>query len=614
MASDGEVKKGGKVFVQDAAHRRWLLFYNPRFVVQADCSEQVLTALDQVERCVDTEGLYAAGFISYEAAPAFDTALEVREAADFPLLWFGLFERPGIAGGPPPSAAECSIAEWVPSIDRETYNCAIRRIKELIAAGETYQVNFTMRLRSAFRGDPMALFHRLVQAQRADYAAFVDTGRFALCSASPELFFHLNGDRLTSLPMKGTAARGRWFEEDLAQAQWLRDSVKNRAENVMIVDMVRNDMGRIAKVGTVRVPRLFHVERYPTLWQMTSTVKAVTTAPFSQILKALFPCASITGAPKPRTMHIIAQLETTPRKVYTGCIGFLAPRRRALFNVAIRTVIVDRDAEIGEYGVGGGIVWDSQTGDEFEECRIKAQVLTAKQPSFELVETLLWEEKSGFFLLEYHLQRMEGSAQYFQFPFDREKALAKLRHLENRLSPGTQKIRLLLARDGSIKCLSSAIAQSLPGEVLQLGIAARPVHSGNVFLYHKTTHRDAYDNALKDRPQCDDVLLWNEREQITESTIANVVIRHGGRWITPPVSCGLLPGTFRAWLLDRGKIHESPVTFNMLEEAERIYLVNSVRKWREARLVAPVEPASQVSSHSARASRQAASCTREDER
>jgi para-aminobenzoate synthetase/4-amino-4-deoxychorismate lyase len=333
------------------------------------------------------------------------------------------------------------------------------------------------------------------------------------------------------------------------------------------------------------VPRLFHVEKYPTVWQMTSTVTSETDASLPQIMAALFPCASITGAPKARTMHIIADLETTPRKVYTGCIGFMSPRRRTQFNVAIRTVIVDKETGAAEYGVGGGIVWDSQAGDEYEECRIKAKVLTEKRPEFELLETILWEPEGGFFLLDRHLCRMDASARYFDFPFDREAVLHALQCLESELSGTPQKIRLLLDSLGVPTCEASPLAPDAPAGVARLGFATFPVDSSDIFLYHKTTHRHVYLEARRSRPDCDDVLLWNEQGLVTESSIANVVIFHEGEWITPPVECGLLPGTFRAWLLDQGKIHEKPVTMGMLDHAERVFLVNSVRKWREAHLV-----------------------------
>ncbi len=574
---------GNTVFLHDAARRRWLLFRAPYLVLQTERTEEVLPILRQVDVSVQKEGLHAAGFISYEAGPAFDRSLEVKPDIAFPLVWFGLFDEPQISESPPLPNHSCSISDWNPSSDRLSYNRAIDRIKDCIADGETYQVNFTMRLKASFRGEPLALFHQLYQVQRADYAAFVDTGRYAICSASPELFFDLDGRRLNSRPMKGTAARGRWLEEDMAWARWLENDEKNRAENVMIVDMVRNDLGRIAEVGTVHVSRLFQIEKYPTLWQMTSTVSSNTKAELPEIMAALFPCASITGAPKPRTMRIIAELETTHRRVYTGCIGFMAPNRRAQFNVAIRTVIVDKETGTAEYGVGGGIVWDSEPRDEYEECKIKAKVLTEKRPEFELLETILWEPETGFFLLDYHLHRLEGSARYFSFAFNRKAAIQKLQQLQSDFT-GPQRVRVLLSRHGALTCQATPLPLHKKKTAVRLGIASTPVNPSDIFLYHKTTFRKIYTDAQKSCQACDDVLLWNERGQITESCIANVVISHGGEWITPPVECGLLPGTYREWLLDQGKIREKSITMDMLKRAERVCLINSVRKWHAAEI------------------------------
>ena len=571
------------VFLHDAAQKHWLLFQAPLRVFRTERTEDVLPILHLVENSVRKEGLHAAGFISYEAGPAFDPVLEVRRDGAFPLVWFGLFGKPEILSDPPLPNHSCSISDWNPSIDRLSYNLAIDRVKNYIADGETYQVNLTMRLIASFKGEPLALFHQLNQFQCADYAAFVDTGRYSICSASPELFFTLDGHQLSTRPMKGTAARGRWSEEDRALARWLGNDKKNRAENVMIVDMMRNDLGRIAEMGSVQVHRLFQIEQYPTLWQMTSTVSSSTKAGLPEIMTALFPCASITGAPKPRTMRIIAELETMPRRVYTGCIGFMAPKRRAQFNVAIRTAIVDKETGSAEYGVGGGIVWDSAPGDEYEECMVKAKVLTEKRPEFELLETLLWEPHAGFFLLDYHLRRLEGSARYFGFPFEREAFLQKLRQLQSGFA-GPKRVRVLFSRHGALTCQAAPLQLPQKKKAVRLGIAPTPVSRFDIFLYHKTTFRKLYTDARKGRTACDDVLLWNDREEITESCIANVVIFHDGEWMTPPVECGLLPGTCRAWLLDQGKIREKPITIEMLKRAERVCLINSVKKWYEARI------------------------------
>jgi len=385
--------------------------------------------------------------------------------------------------------------------------------------------------------------------------------------------------------MKGTAARGRTLEEDDAMAQWLHHSEKNRAENVMIVDMMRNDMGRIAETGSVCVRSLFDVERYPTLWQMTSTVIAITDAPFRDIMAALFPSASITGAPKPRTMQIIAELETTPRHIYTGCIGFITPGRRAQFNVAIRTVLINKDSGNAEYGVGGGIVWDSVSREEYLECQIKARVLLKRHPPFSLLETMLWTPEDGYFLLDEHLQRLRDSAKYFGITLDLADVLEQLKALTVSSFDRPHKARLLVAQDGAISCESSPLDESEKHHPIQLRLAPTPVNSSNPFLYHKTTNRRIYDDARNARPDCDDVILWNEKGEITETCVGNIIVFHNGKFITPPVSCGLLPGTFRTRLIDDGKIAEAVLTVEDLKKSNNIFVINSVRMWRRAFLM-----------------------------
>ena len=494
------------------------------------------------------------------------------------MLWFGLYER-AVEIDEPGWGSGYSLGQWRPNIEREAYNRAFAEIKEHIASGHTYQVNYTFRLRTSFRGEPWALFGDLVLAQQQQYAAFIDTESFAICSASPELFFRLDGAALVSKPMKGTVGRGRTLAEDDEFAEWLRHSQKNRAENVMIVDMIRNDMGKVSSVGSVRVPRLFEVECYPTIWQMTSTVTSQTHASLAEIMTSLFPCASITGAPKVRTMQIIAALETAPRGIYTGCIGYIAPGRQAQFNVAIRTVLVDKSAGRAEYGVGGGIVWDSDPEEEYLECETKAGILTRRWPKFKLLESLLWTPEDGYFLLEHHLRRLTDSAAYFRFAFDPDGLREKLAAYEDSLPPQEQKVRLLLGHRGEVLLQASGVGN---GGSLRVGLATYNVNSGNVFLFHKTTHRELYASMRATRPDCDEVLLWNEHGEITEATTANAVVEIGGELLTPPVECGLLDGTFRRHLIERGIVREAIVSREDLRECQAVYLVNSVRKWREA--------------------------------
>ena len=366
------------VALYDPDRRTWRCFQRPGVVIQTHEPGAVQSALREIEHLVASRGYIAAGFLAYDAAPAFDAALTVQGRPEVPLLWFGLFDDGEEMDALPSPAWDDRPTDWVPSVDRANYEAAIGQVRDHIARGETYQVNYTLRLRSAFDGDPWRFFRSLVEGQHARYAAYVETDQHAICSASPELFLELDGSRLRSRPMKGTAPRGDTPSEERLNAEWLHQSTKNRAENAMIVDMIRNDMGKISEVGTVHVPQLFDIESYPTVLQMTSTVESRTTATFHEILQALFPCASITGAPKARTMEIISQLETAPRGVYTGAIGYLGPNRQARFNVAIRTAVVDLLHQRAEYGVGGGIVWDSDPTEEFEECQVKARVLAGK--------------------------------------------------------------------------------------------------------------------------------------------------------------------------------------------------------------------------------------------
>ncbi|MFC1650650.1 aminodeoxychorismate synthase component I [Candidatus Latescibacterota bacterium] len=587
-----------QIVLYDPETKLWMRFENPLRMLVANSIDEVLPCLQELEESVYTQGLYAAGFLSYEAAPAFDDALSAKSPDAFPLLWFGIYSQPEIIENSPFSkSSSYSFGELIPSISKEKYVNTFDRIKKLIAAGDTYQVNYTYRLNTTFKGDSYALFQNLITAQQDGYSAYIDTGRYIICSASPELFFRLDAKRLISRPMKGTAARGRSIAEDKSQADWLFNSEKNRAENIMIVDMIRNDMGRIADIGSVEVSSLFDIERYPTLFQMTSTVTSSTGATISEILAALYPCASITGAPKARTMEIISDIETTPRRIYTGSIGFVAPDRTAQFNVAIRTVLIDTVTEHAEYGLGGGIVWDSDSLDEFEECQVKARILKREMSDFSLLETILWTPEDGYFLLDYHLGRLADSAEYFGYNVDIYRINEKLETAAKSFSGkysgkvNQQKVRLLVSKDGDITIESMPLDVTenpeKPGkpEAVRLKLSHEPVDSSSIFLFHKTTNRDVYNSAKASCGECDDVLLFNERGEITESCIANVILKLNGELVTPPVECGLLAGTYRAWLLDKGEVKEKIISIDELKNVKEIYIANSVRKLREAVII-----------------------------
>jgi para-aminobenzoate synthetase/4-amino-4-deoxychorismate lyase len=440
-------------------------------------------------------------------------------------------------------------------------------------------------LRASFDGDPWALFTRLIAAQKTRLGAFLDTGDWCLCSVSPELFFRLEGDRLISRPMKGTSPRGLTAKEDLELRSELEKSEKNRAENVMIVDMVRNDLGRVCEPGSVQATCLYDIEQYPTVWQMTSTVEGRSRGGVPEIFQALFPPASITGAPKRRTMQIIAELETEPRSIYTGAVGFIAPGGRAQFNVAIRTVLIDRRQRRAEYGLGGGIVWDSTAAGEWDEGWVKARVLTETPEEFDLLETLRWTPSEGFFLLDEHLDRLIESARYFDRPADRATIRARILETVAISASGPLRLRLRVDQAGRPSVEVQPLTP-LPTPY-RVTPALAPIHAEDRYLYHKTTRREVYEQALRSRPGFSDVLLWNEAREVTESCIANLIYEWEGRWYTPPVKCGLLPGVQRTAMLQAGTIRERILTLDELPAIQRLELINSVRNRWPIEIVLP---------------------------
>ncbi len=573
------------VTIHDATKGKWLHFANPLEIIRTDSISGVLPKLQLTEKITCEQQCYAAGFISYEAAPAFDSAHKTRQPGSFPLLWFGIYEKPKIIDLPELATGSCPVPlDWSITTDKNRYIDVIAKIKHHIERGETYQVNYTIRQYAQYSGDPWSLFLNI--ARNAPYGAFLETDEYAICSVSPELFFELNRGYLTSRPMKGTAPRGRTNEEDQKLRELLYKSEKDRAENVMIVDMMRNDIGRVAATGSVKVSKLFEIEKYPTVWQMTSTVTAKTDLPISEIMTALFPCASITGAPKVNTMKIIADIEDTNRNIYTGSIGYITPDNDAQFNVAIRTALLNKAQGRIEYGTGGGIVWDSFDTREYEECLLKAKIVNEPQPdtSFSLLETILWTPKDGYFLLRHHLDRMQDSAKYFDFPYDADDIQNELRSAAVSFPNTDYKVRLLLARDGAITCHYELLQSSTAATPKRVRIARKPVDSANTFLFHKTTNRRVYESARVEFPDCDDVLLWNEKGEATESCTSNVVIKWNGKLVTPPMQCGLLNGTYRSFLLEQNKIVERIISLEEIKKASEIYLINSVRKWQKVHL------------------------------
>ncbi|WJE45298.1 aminodeoxychorismate synthase component I [Peribacillus frigoritolerans] len=561
-------------FTDKLGDSRPLYFANPKKVITAHSIEDVLPQFQKVQEAIE-QGNYAAGYVSYEAAPAFDQSFKVKDGAKMPLLWFGIFDKPE-EEIPEKMTGAFNLAEWQSETDSNAYRSGFQRIKSEIKKGNTYQVNYTMRLQSQFEGDDFAFFERLKRAQRSNYSAYLNVGSHRILSASPELFFRWEDGQLITRPMKGTVKRGTTLKRDQLNAEWLAASEKNQAENYMIVDLLRNDLGMIAKPGSVEVPQLKAIEKYPTVWQMTSTITADTNpgTTIIDIFKALFPCGSITGAPKIKTMEIIADIENSPREVYCGAIGFITPESKAVFNVPIRTVVIDKETGKAEYGVGGGITWDSELSEEYDEAFLKAKLLTVERPAYKLLESIKLSD-GEYYLLNDHIDRMKQSAEYFDYRFselylrDRLQKYAEINH-------GTlQKVRVLLHENGEIEVLGQAI-KPLDPEFKAI-LAEAPISRADPFLFHKTTNRDVYEGFQMNNPDFQDVLLWNEEGFITEFTNGNVVVKINGDLYTPPVESGLLAGTFRQELIRKKEIKVKNISKADLNNAEEIWFINSVR-------------------------------------
>ena len=556
-------------------------FSKPSSILTARNLDEVIPLLQCAEKAA-LAGNYVALLLCYEAAPVFDPAFLTHSPSSLPLAWAAVF--PSISeAGLPFHVGSYSAGEWSTQISRGTYDTAIDRIRELIAAGHTYQVNFSIPLNSVFSGDSLTWYQDLCLAQGAQFSAFLDIGDYQILSISPELFFERNGSVVRARPMKGTIKRGRWFAEDQALASWLATSSKDRAENVMIVDLLRNDLGKVSVNGSVSVKSLFDIERFETVWQMTSTVESILKPGIGlvDLMRALFPCGSITGAPKIRTMEIIRDLEKSPRGAFTGTIGLLRPGGDCTFNVAIRTVVLDKHRGEATFRVGGGITIDSTADSEYEECLAKAHFLSIAPKTFKLFETILLEE-GEYFLLDSHFERLRNSAAYFGFECLDNKITSQLEGLRNKRREGKWKVKLTLSNDGSISLDCSDLSQLDYGRSLRLALARSPVDSSDRFLFHKTTLRDFYDSELQVQPDCDDILFYNERGEITESTIANVVVELDNKLVTPPIEAGLLAGTFRNALISNGEIEEQTIKIEELKKASQIFLINSVRKWMGA--------------------------------
>lgn len=561
-------------------------FEDPRADGAAWSLGDVVDELGAAERRARDAGEWVLLVVAYEAAAAFDPVM--RTAAQppegIPFVWWQSYARrtPTASPAPPPSR----VVERRRRANRIGYPDAVREIRRRIAAGDVYQVNLTDRFDGRFVGSPDDVYAALLGVQRCAFGALIDIGDRVIASVSPELFFSWEATTITCRPMKGTTARRPRPADDAAAATDLVNSPKERAENVMIVDLLRNDLGRVARVGSVAVPELFTLERYTTVWQLTSAVTAVVPDELAlvDVFAALFPCGSVTGAPKLAAMDVIAELEADPRGVYCGAIGVLAPPGagpRAVCSVPIRTAVLDPERATFEYGAGGGVTWSSDPDAEDAEVVAKARVLTRSHRPLELLETLRAEPGDGVLHVAEHLDRMEASAGWFGYAFDRaaiEGELASVR-------PGAHvaRVRVLSAPDGSWSVERHPLVD---GPVpVRLAIDTEVTRSDDPFCCHKTTWRRHYDDAQARHPDADDVLLVNEHGCVVETTIANIAYRLDDQWYCPPLGDGGLPGIARARELAAGRLSERSLRAAEVGECRELAVLNDLRGWRPAVLI-----------------------------
>jgi para-aminobenzoate synthetase/4-amino-4-deoxychorismate lyase len=574
---------------RDPENRASYLLTGPVEVIEALRPEEVAYCLERAEGLL-SRGLTLAGFISYEAGAALEPLLPARPLVGFPLLWLAAFERAAVCRGPLeaplPSPEPSPVKGLELDMSREEYLAAVERARAYIASGDNYQTNLTCRLRFEGPEEPLAAYLRLRLAQPVPYGAFLNCGRgLQVVSQSPELFLRRRGPWLLSRPMKGTQRRGLGSAEDEALARNLRRDPKSRAENIMIVDLMRHDLGRLAEFGTVTTLDLFRVERYATLLQMTSGVRGRQRfgLGLTEILKATFPPGSVTGAPKRRTMQIIQELEPSPRKVYCGAIGIMHPGGDLTLSVAIRTLIATGGRF--ELGIGSGIVADSDPAAEYGETRLKSRFFFAEAREFRLLETLRHAPAEGFGHLEAHLRRMGRSARYFGFPWNRRRALSALGPAAG-LAEGEWRVRLLLDRRGRFEAQWEPL-KPLPAEATVL-LSERRTDASEPWLYHKTTARDVYEGELAEASRLGftEVIFRNQDGHLTEGAFTSLMVRIGGRWLTPHLSCGLLPGLWRADFSRRHRVRQARLTPADLAVAEEVLVGNSVRGGVPVRRVA----------------------------
>jgi para-aminobenzoate synthetase/4-amino-4-deoxychorismate lyase len=565
-----------------------LLYEEPREIIVANEPGEVDPALAQLERGL-ASGRHAAGFFSYELGLLLEPRLAHRlpKERSVPLLWFVVVDKPR-------RLSDRQLLEWLQTragphapprlisvgLDQTDYLRRFATVKEMIAAGDIYQLNLTFKAYVEMAGSAEAHYLDLRKKQRVAYGAIIAAGGFTVLSVSPELFVRVAGRTIETRPMKGTAARAPTLETDDEVRRMLATDIKQRAENLMIVDLMRNDIGRIAEIGSVEVTDLYTVETYRTLHQLTSGVKARLrrNVGLKEWLIALLSPGSVTGAPKVRAMELIADLEAEARGVYCGAIGWLAPDGDCCFNVAIRTVTVWPDGR-AEMGIGSGVVWDSSGPGEYAECLLKMKFLADPPVPLELFETMLYDGARGIVLEQRHIERLKASAAYFGIPFDAERIARAFAEMAGRFGATRQRVRLLLREDGEVVRTATPLPPADADARMRFVVSSMRVDPADPLFYHKTTRRALYDSehagASKEHG-ADEVIFLNMRGELAEGSRTNIFIERDGMLLTPKLSCGLLPGTLRAELLATGRAREAVLTLDDLGRGQ-VFLGNSVR-------------------------------------
>lgn len=567
---------------------------NPEKTLVAYNYSDVEKILCEIDSYIKSNWIF--GYISYEASYVLEerfSDFRKLQPKDLPLIWFAVSNDPwiydhakGIWNKPLPKGDtpandnnDKEKPEVTHMIEESVFKKKIAEIKEAIKNGETYQVNFTYDVELRSRLSPFSLYKHLRERQRTPYCGFLKNEFGYVASFSPELFFDKRGNKISVKPMKGTVHRGHSAEEDRALVRFLENDTKNRAENLMIVDLLRNDLGRVCEGGTVKTEKLFEVETHPTIQQMTSTINGLLKPQIKirDLIKSIFPCGSVTGAPKIRTMEIIHELEAGQRGVYCGAFGYISPKGKATFNVPIRTLQKNNYDTAWRYRVGSGIVWDSDAEGEWKECAQKCSFLQFEIPEFELVETMLFKKK--FLYANDHVSRIHSSAEYFAFPFSRQSLKELMKEIAFELDPAKEyKVRILLDKKGRLRWEKTSLSPQGNGSNA-LRFSSEPVDEKNPFLFHKTTHRPWFNEAMRDisNGKCFDVVFCNLKGEITEGSISNIFIEKNKTLYTPPTSCGLLPGVLRKSLLRQGTCKEKVLYVNDILSANKVYCGNSVR-------------------------------------